>query len=171
MKLTWLVAGLALVLWADSAGGLKWTAPDGWKSEGTAPMRAATYRLPPAPGDKEPAECVVYFFGQGQGGSVEANIARWKSQFHTPDGKVANAVVMKLSVHGLPVTTIDTSGDYSGMGGPVAAGPLAHGYRLLGAIIENAGGNVFVKFTGPIKTISQNQQNFERLLASFQGAN
>jgi hypothetical protein len=42
------------------------------------------------------------------------------------------------------------------------------GYRLLGAIIENPGGNVFLKFTGPAKTIAANERNFVQLLESFQ---
>jgi len=40
-------------------------------------MRAATYTIVPAAGDTASAECVVYFFGAGQGGSVEANLDRW----------------------------------------------------------------------------------------------
>ena len=42
------------------------------------------------------------------------------------------------------------------------------GYRLLGAIVEDAGGNVFLKFTGPTKTISANERNFQQLVESFQ---
>lgn len=41
-------------------------------------MRAATYRIAPAPGDMVSAECGVYFFGVGQGASVDADIERWK---------------------------------------------------------------------------------------------
>jgi len=156
---------------AESAGGMRWTAPDGWTSEGPQPMRAATYSIAPASGDKASAECGVYFFGAGQGGSVEANIERWKSQFQGPDGKTAPAQVARRLVHGLPVTTIDTSGEYSGLGGPMAAAQRsAPGYRLLGAVIEGPGGNVFVKLTGPARTIGGNQQKFEQLLASFQQA-
>jgi hypothetical protein len=132
-------------------------------------MRAATYSVPPAPGDNEPAECVVYFFGQGQGGSVPANIERWKGQFRGPGGKPAEAQVRTRTVNSLPVTTIDMSGTYSGMGGPVAAQQTAKpGFRLLGAIVEGPGGNIFVKFTGPAKTIAANQQKFEQMLTSFQ---
>jgi len=65
-------------------------------------MRAAQYTV----GD---AECVVYFFGPGQGGTVEANIARWSGQFAAPDGKPAAAKVTKSNVHGLPVTRMDIS--------------------------------------------------------------
>jgi hypothetical protein len=131
-------------------------------------MRAATYVVRPAQGDTDPAECAVYFFGAGQGGSVDANLERWKGQFHAPGGKPADAKVNKRMVHGLNVTTIDTSGEYSGMGGPMAPSQtMKSGYRLLGAIVEGPGGNVFVKFTGPAKTVAANQQKFEQVLASF----
>ena len=157
----------AATVLAESAAGLSWTAPSGWSSEGARPMRAATYRIAPAPGDSAAAECGVYFFGAGQGGSVDANIERWKAQFHGPDGKVSAAKVSTRKNGGLTVTTIQTSGAYSGMGGPLAASGSVPGYRLLGAIVEGPGGNVFVKFTGPAKTIAANEQKFGQLLASF----
>jgi hypothetical protein len=149
---------------AESAAGLKWTAPAGWKAEAQRPMRAATYAVAPAPGDQDAAECAVYFFGAGQGGSIDANIDRWKGQFRP----AASVQPRKRTIHGLPVTTIDISGEYSGMGGPMATQPSAKsGYRLLGAIVEGSGGNIFIKFTGPAKTIGANQQKFDQLLASF----
>jgi hypothetical protein len=130
-------------------------------------MRAATYAIAATPGDHDNAECGVYFFGAGQGGSVEANLDRWKGQFRRPDGSAAPARIAKRSAHGLPITTIDVSGEYSGAGGPFGGGPVKPGYRLLGAIIEGPGGNIFIKFTGPAKTIMSNQQKFDQLLASF----
>src|SRR5690242_1970038 len=114
-------------------------------------MRAATYAV-------EDAECVVYFFGQGQGGGVQANIDRWKGQFAQP----AAAKTGKRTIHGLQVTTVEVEGAYSGMGGTSKPG-----YRMLGAIVENPAGNVFLKFTGPVKTITANQAKFEQLLSSF----
>lgn len=154
---------------AESVAGLKWTAPPGWKNEGSRPMRAATYIIPPAPGDHDTAECAVYFFGAGQGGSVDANIQRWKGQFHEAGGKPASAQVRTSTVHGLKVTTIDTSGEYAGMGGPMGQPqPARPAYRLLGAIVEGPGGNVFVKFTGPTKTIAANQAKFKSLIESFE---
>jgi hypothetical protein len=145
-----------LLLNAESAAGLKWTPPAGWKAEsGARPMRAATYTV-------DDAECAVYFFGLGQGGSIDDNLARWKKQFHGPDAKTG-----KRTIHSLAVTTIDVSGDYSGMGGPMSGGGVAKsGYRMLGAIVEGPGGNVFFKFTGPAKTIAANQPKFELLLGS-----
>jgi hypothetical protein len=127
-------------------------------------MRAATYSVPAASGDHDAAECALYFFGTGQGGSVEANIARWKGQF----AQGASAQPRKRTIHGLAVTTIDIGGDYSGMGGPMATQQTVKiGYRLLGAIVEGPQGNIFVKFAGPAKTVVANQQKFEQLLASF----
>lgn len=134
-------------------------------------MRAATYPVSPAQGDRDTAECVVYFFGVGQGGSIQDNIDRWEGQFKAPAGKAAPAKVTKITVHGLPVTTIDVSGDYSGMAGPLATAPVrVSGYRLLGAIVESPGGNVFIKFAGPSKTMAANQPKFQQLLDSFEKA-
>jgi hypothetical protein len=146
---------------AESVAGLHWTAPAGWKSEAPRPMRAATYTV-------ADAECVVYFFGQGQGGGVQANIDRWKGQFSQPNGQPVAAKTGKRTVHGLPVTTIELAGTYAGMAGPMggAAAPKPD-YRMLGAIVENPGGNLFVKFTGPVKTIAANQTKFDQLLGSF----
>jgi len=166
-----LVLCFAAALAAESVAGLKWTAPAGWKSEGSRPMRAATYTIPPAAGDMDAGECAVYFFGAGQGGTVEANIARWKGQFRAPQGGPVDGQVRKRTVHGLPVTSLDVSGVYSGMGGPMAASKTVKpGYRLLGAVVEGPGGAVFVKFTGPARTVAAHQPKFEQLLSSFQAA-
>lgn len=159
---------LALPMLAASVAGLQWSAPPEWKDAGSAPMRAVTYKVPLAAGDQGAPECVVYFFGQGQGGPVQANIERWNGQLLTPDGKTAPAQINKRVIHGLPVTTIDVSGAYTGMAGPEAQSAAVPGYRLLGAIIENPGGNIFLKFTGPARTVNANAAIFEKLLASFE---
>jgi hypothetical protein len=166
--LTFVGAVVSATLFADSAAGLRWTVPAGWKTEAARPMRAATYTVAPVSGDKAGAECIVSFFGAGQGGTVEANLDRWKGQFKGPGGKPPAAQVATRTVRGLKMTTIDMSGEYSGMGGPMASAPPVPGYRLLGAIVEGPGGTVFVKFTGPSQTIAANQTKFEQMLASFQ---
>jgi len=154
---------------AESAAGIRWTAPAGWKAEGPRPMRAATYSIAPVAGDSTGAECVVNFFGPGQGGGVDANIERWKGQVQGPDGKPAPAKVEKRTVRGVPITIVDASGSYTGMGGPMIASPKAvPGYRLLGAIVEGPGGHVFFKLTGPSKAIAAQQKNFDQLLASIE---
>jgi hypothetical protein len=169
MRIAFVLLCFMLSLAGESVAGLQWKMPAGWKAEASRPMRAATYTIPPAGGDHETAECAVYFFGAGQGGSVEANIARWKGQFQGPGGKPAVAQEKSRTIHGLKVTTIDTSGEYSGMGGPMAASKtVKSGYRLLGAVVESPEGNVFVKFAGPAATVAANQAKFEQLLGSFE---
>lgn len=169
MKIIVAVLFLSASLLAESAAGVKWTAPSGWKTEAARPMRVVTYLVPPAAGDTASAECAVYFFGPGQGGSVEANLDRWKGQMTAADGKPAAAKVAKRTIHQIPVTTIDSSGDYSGMGGPMAAtSSVAKNYRLLGAIIEAPSGSIFIKFTGPAKTMAARQTDFEQMLNSLE---
>jgi hypothetical protein len=152
----------AAVFAADSAAGIRWTAPSAWKNEGSRPMRAATYIV------AEDAECVAYYFGPGQGGSVEANILRWKGQFLGADGKVAPARTGLKTIRGFQVATIESAGVYTGMGGPMVASQTRRpGFQLLGAIVEAPEGAVFFKFTGPSKTVEANRAAFDKMIASI----
>ena len=163
-------AAAALMFAADSGGGLRWTPPSNWKPEAQRPMRLATYTVPHAAGDAEDGECGVYYFGPGQGGSVQANLDRWIGQFAQADGKSSKsaAKVETKTAHGLKMTSVDVSGAYTGMGGPMAQpGKPLPGYRLLGAIVEGPQGSVFFKFTGPAKTVGQNQSAFFKMLDSL----
>ena len=165
-----IVLMIVMAVEAETAGGIKWTMPAGWKSESARPMRAATYRVPATAGDKEDGECAVFYFGAGQGGNVEDNLKRWVGQFEQPDGKPSQQVarIRKESFNGLPVTTVDLAGTYLGAGGPMAPGKITKpGYRLLGAIGMGSEGPVFFKFTGPAKTVAANQAAFQNLLKSL----
>ena len=154
----------SFALWADSAAGIHWTAPSGWNAQASRPMRAATYTVPSASGSHEDGECAVYYFGPGQGGTVDANLTRWIGQFQ---GGEKTAKTGKRTIHGLSVTTVDVSGSYTGMGGPMAQSQTAKpDYRLLGAIVEAPQGSVFFKFTGPAKTVAANQKKFDEMLNS-----
>jgi hypothetical protein len=155
----------AVLLDADSGGGVRWTMPAGWKAEAQKPMRLATYTV--APG----GECGLYYFGPGQGGSVAANLDRWIGQFLQADGKPSKsaAKIAKKTIHGLQVTAVDVSGAYTGMGGPLAQSnaPAVPGYRMLGAIVEGPEGSIFIKFVGPAKTVAANQTAFDKTLGSL----
>src|ERR1044071_8855839 len=93
---------------------LKFRVPAGWvEEERTSSMRVAQYRLPKAPGDPEDASLVLYYFGQGQGGSVTANIERWVNQMKQADGSAAKDPKQEsFDANGLKVTTVDVSGTY-----------------------------------------------------------
>src|SRR5258708_37443925 len=72
----WLILLAAISLTADSGAGIHWNTPANWKSQEQRPMRLATYTIPPASGDQESGECGVYYFGPGQGGSVQSEERR-----------------------------------------------------------------------------------------------
>jgi hypothetical protein len=145
-----------------AAGGIRWTVPNPWQAAPARSMRVATYAIPSAPG-QEAGECGVFFFGTGQGGSVEDNFARWTSQFE------AGAAPKKSlkTVNGLKVHEIEIGGTYLAPGGPMMQSQgKKPGWRLLGAIVEAPDGLVFFKCTGPEATIEKAGKEFAELLKS-----
>jgi hypothetical protein len=125
-------------------------------------MRTATYMIPAAAGDSEEAECAVFM---NIGGGVQANIDRWVGQFEKTDGAPAQKLE---AINGLSVTTVDVSGTFKGGGQMMGQsnGPKSS-YRLLGAIAEAPGGEVFFKLTGPAKTVAAAQGEFQAMLKSL----
>jgi hypothetical protein len=142
---------------AGAPGDLQFKAPDGWVSEPPSNnMRAAQYRLPGEGGAGE-ASLVVFFFGTGQGGPVQANLDRWVGQMQQPDGSPSKdkARTEKLTVNGMNVTLLDVTGSYtdSGMGG--GSPQKVQDARMRAAVYETAKGNYFVKLTGPRQTVDR----------------
>lgn len=166
MRFTLVLAalGLSALAWADSEAGLTWTVPANWKNLGARTMRVATYEAPAATGDKDPAEIAVFYFGQGQGGGVQANIDRWISQFQGTPANPPKPTTQMVS--GLKVTTIEHSGTYmsGSMMGPKTAKP---GYHLVGVIVEGPKGNVFFRLTGPAKTAAAAKPAFTKMISSI----
>jgi hypothetical protein len=76
-----LISSLAKGSGAASVAGINWSLPAGWSEQPPRQMRVATYAVPAASGDAEGGECAVFYFGNDQGGGVEANIDRWITQF------------------------------------------------------------------------------------------
>ena len=160
---------------SSSRGELQFKAPAGWISERpTSSMRVSEYQLPAADGEGESASLVVYYFGQGQGGSVEANLQRWIGQMQTVDGKPANdnAKTENTTVNGLKVTLLDVSGTYTGsdMGGGGTAQSKPN-YRMRAGVIDTPKGAYFIKLVGPEKTVSRWDQSFQDFVksAEFKG--
>ena len=153
----------------SQAAGIAWTVPAGWEAEPARQMRIATYRIHAIAGDPEDAECAVYFFGAGQGGTVEANLDRWAHQFTSPDGQPISqpAKIEKRVIAGLTVSTITASGTYLGAGGMVSQEQVKKpNFRMQGAIVEAPEGLVFYKLTGPLNTVAAAENDFNSLLGS-----
>ena len=156
---------------AAQKSGLKFRVPTGWvEEERTSTMRVAQYRLPKAPGDSEDASLVLYYFGQGQGGSTAANIERWVNQMKQADGSAAKDPKQEsFDANGLKVTTVDVSGTYVAETAP-GSGSFHNNaaYRLRAAVVETPSGSYFVKLVGPEKTVAQWNDSFVSYLKSFE---
>jgi hypothetical protein len=144
-----------------SAGGVSWAIPARWSEGAGSAMRVATYAVPA--GKAEAGECAVFFFGPGQGGTVDANVERWAKQFE--GGPKAESRVTQVA--GMRVTRVQAAGTYLAPGGPMMQSQgKKTGYRLLGAIVEAPEGNVFFKLTGPAATVAAAEADFDALVAS-----
>jgi len=105
----------------------------------------------------------------GAGGSVEANLERWYSQFSQPDGGSTKekSSTKKLRVANRDVTFVDITGTYRDAPmGPFAGGQAIDrpGYRMLAAIVEGEDGNYFLKFYGPATTLDAHAAAFQKMI-------
>jgi hypothetical protein len=142
--------------------GLKFTGPAGWTWVETAsPMRKAQFKVDGADGA---AEVVFFHFGKGQGGSVQANVDRWFGQFAEPKEQL-NAKTEKKTVDGREITYVTAEGTYLS-GPPFGQKTPLKNQALVGAIIQNDDGDVFVKMTGPKTTTDKAEAAFEKLVES-----
>jgi hypothetical protein len=128
-------------------GDFTFTRPAKWEwADSTSQMRKAQLNVTDV-ASKASANVAFYYFGAGGAGGVQANVDRWLDQFAEPRDQI-NANVEHTTVGTTKLTYVQAEGTYkSGMpGGPTTPMP---GYALIGAILESANGNVFVRMTGP----------------------
>ena len=153
-------------------GDLHFKAPDAWPTEKPmSNMRVAQYKLPKADGDPEDGSLVLYYFGAGQGGNVQANKDRWINQMQQPDGSASKdkAKTEDLTINGLKVSTVDVMGTYTAEMAPGSGDRHNNAnYRLRAAVIETPKGNYFVKLVGPTGTIAKWDQAYNDYLKSFE---
>lgn len=129
------------------------------------PMRKAAFVVPHAASDHEDGELTVFYFGPGQGGSIDANVERWIGQFS--DVKPGAVKRADRDAGGLREHTVELdSGTFSGGMGMGDGKPKPH-YGLLGGIVETPSGPYFFKLTGPSATVAQAKPDFYKLLDSI----
>lgn len=138
--------------------GLEMPKPATWVwQQPTMQFRALQYSVPGAGDSKDAAELV---FNQDIGGGVEGNVNRWKGQFTGPNGAAAEPKVETKKIGDLEITIVELRGAYAGMGMP---GPR-EGTLQLGAIINGAGRNVFIRLNGPEKTVEAERANWQKMI-------
>lgn len=120
-------------------------------------MRVAEYTVPGVEGSDQ-AQIVVYQFRGG--GTVEANVERWKSQFRRADGSAVEPKMQEIEADGMKVTVAEFSGEYKGMNQM----DFAPDQTLVAAIVESGADPVFVQLVGPSKTVAASHDAFMAML-------
>ncbi len=155
-------------------GGLAAKTPEGWTSETAMAPRVAQYAIPPAEGDKEGAQLIVFHFGQGQGGTPESNIQRWAGWFEEEPGKKVAAPKAEVSeVNGMKLHRVDLKGTYvaqKSIMDPSQGKFNEPNYRMVGAILEAPEGSYYFRFVGPEKTVAANVEKFDQYLKDLKPA-
>jgi hypothetical protein len=137
---------------------LEWDDPPQWKKvPPSSPMRKASYQIPAAKGDKEPAELNVFVLG----GDVDSNIQRWVDQFSGMPPK--SVVRTDRTVNEMRQAVVEIpKGKFSGGMGDKGA---SNDYGLLGAVvIAPSGDEYFFKLTGPSATVQAARDPFYSML-------
>jgi hypothetical protein len=146
------------------AAALTWSAPSHWVSQTpTSSMRRAQYRIN---GKGGAAECVVFYFGPGQGGDAKLNAQRWGNQFQKPDGSPAGTLkTREFKVGAMPALLVEVTGTYvGGMGAESAPKPNS---MLLGAIVDGPDARWYFRAIGPKATLENERAAFEKMIRSI----
>lgn len=144
--------------------------PAGWTpAQPSSTMRVAQFSLPAAAG-AEAGELAAYFFPTGQGGSHEANIERWTSQFATADGKPVTPKISASKSGDIAVTLVELQGTYARGVGMGPAGDAKPNQTLLVALVETSVGRITLQTYGPSKTIAAQRDNFVKFAKDFRPA-
>ena len=140
--------------------GLKFTTPAGWKAADAArPMSAGSLVKESDP----KLESIFYHFPGGQGGDVEANLARWKGQFATePEAKLERETV-KAGDKEIVIATI--TGTYKGSSMRPEPVPLEN-HVTIAAIVPGPEGNVFIRLNAPKDKADAVKADFKALASS-----
>ena len=110
------------------------------------------------------AEVVAFFFGASQGGNVDANVARWRGQFSTPDGSPAPETITRDSSGAFPVTTAEFRGTYRRGVGAGSADSVRTGQTLVASIVETPHGTLFIQLFGPTATVAAHRAEFAKFV-------
>lgn len=146
------------------AGPILWEAPSQWEPrQQTNDMRFAEYAMD---SDEGTAEVVVFYFGPGGAGGVDANLDRWASQLQGGPQPIRAT----RDVEGMTVHTLDAAGTYHTdmpMGG--ATEPMED-QRLLGAIAEASAGLFFFRMLGDEAVVTSQEEAFDEFVDSLTDA-
>lgn len=137
------------------------------RQQAVSPMRAGQFLYDHADESLADTELVIFFFGAGGGGGVQANIDRWLGQFEgtpmskTEEKEMGGRKVILLTVKGTYLETAPGAGPFSG-----APKTPKSDYTMLAAILPSGQGDVFIKVTGPTRSVEAMRGAFDTFIAS-----
>jgi hypothetical protein len=149
-------------------GDMEFTIPSKWRIEPVeSPARGGQWRVPPLHGEGEGGEVVVFYFGPGIGGTAKENVEAWIGTMFNSEGHPAAAEVKHRTVNGFKISQVVIFGTYNQVVLLSGVPPvLKSNYGLMGAVIENPGGNIYWRFTGPEPLVTANLPLFNKVIES-----
>jgi hypothetical protein len=139
--------------------GIGFTLPAGWKQ----------VAIPPEKQGFIDAQILVSAAGQeltltlsSIGGGIEANVARWKTQFSS--SATDQQLVDKIEVSGRRATWVDLSGTFRAAPG-MAQGSQAD-WRMLGVGIPLEPRDFYLKLTGPAEAVEAAREEFREFVTN-----
>ena len=137
------------------------------RQQAASSMRAGQFLYDHADESLTDLELVIFFFGAGGGGGTQANIDRWLGQFEgapeskTEEKEMGGKKVTLLTAKGTYLETMAGAGPFSG----APKTPKAD-YTMLAAILPSEQGDVFIKVTGPTKSVEAMKEAFDAFIGS-----
>lgn len=157
------------------ANALRLQVPESWKkTRSTSSMRAAQFEIPAPAGDDaakdaEGAELVVFYFGGGATGGMQANIGRWIGQF-VEEGR--EVTLRRGEFKQGDYIVADISGTWKKPDGPPFARKTINkpNSRVINVIaIVTDGGekdHYFLKLSGPDKVVKHQAEALRKALGA-----
>ena len=143
---------------STAGGGLTWDTPEGWTEGAARTMRLASF-VPNA----APQIDISVTQLAGPAGGPQANFDRWRGQMgQAPLTSAEFSDLERIPALGTEALMIEIDGRFTGMGNADQQDA-----RMLGAIVPNGSGTLFVKLTGPRDAVAAETAAFRAFLASL----
>lgn len=143
------------------AGGtdvkIVWETPATWEELPGDTMRIANFKV------TELSNCSLFKL-KGQAGGLGKNLNRWRTQMALPQlsAEEINALAIKKLMGNDAVYTV-MDGVYTGMSSTDSKGD----FRMIGLTLIQSDYSYFVKLTGPLEEIKEQEKNFSQFCASI----
>ncbi|MSR63254.1 MAG: hypothetical protein EXS08_12500 [Planctomycetes bacterium] len=132
--------------------------PPGWQALPLTGERLIDLR----PGGDPEASCYLSFLG-GPGGGLAENVNRWRKQLGAEP--LAENAILALPTHPVltrEATLVEVEGTFVGMGETPRPG-----HKLLGLIVSDPTGSLFLKFTAPAARVDAERERFLTFASSL----